>query len=145
MPKKVQIKTSRNSASACDFLNSIEPATARKEAKTLAALFRKVTGAKARMWGASIVGYGEYTYFRANGDEGSFMASGFAIRKSGPTLYIMTGFKNKAALLGELGPHKLGKSCLYLKNLENVNLTVVETLITQSITELQESHNVRIV
>lgn len=144
MPKKVKLKTSKNTASVSDYLNSIEPAAARKDAKTLAKLFKSTTGAKPKMWGSSIVGYGEYTYFRANGDEGTFMATGFSMRKSGPVLYIMPGYQDYSSLLGQLGPHKLGKSCLYLKNLDNIDLDTVNTLIQRGIKDLQQSHDVKI-
>ena len=144
MAKKVTIKTSKNSLSVSAYLNSIEPAQARKEAKILAKIFKQASGAKPKMWGTSIVGYGEYTYFRANGDEGEFMASGFSIRKSGPTLYIMPGYNNYQALLKDIGPYKLGKSCLYLKNLQGVDLDVIAKLIKRGIQDLKKSHTVRI-
>jgi len=144
MPKKVVIKTAKNNASVSAYLNDIEPEGARKDAKTLAKLFKQTTGAKPKMWGSSIVGYGEYTYYRANGDEGLFMASGFSLRKSGPVLYIMPGYKEYASLLQTLGPHKLGKSCLYLKNLQDVDLDVVAKLIESGIKDLQKNYEVKI-
>lgn len=143
MAKKVKIKTTKNTASVAAYLNGIEPASARKDAKALAKLFKETTGVKPKMWGGSIVGYGEYTYYRANGDEGEFMACGFSSRKSGPTLYIMPGYKNYQALLDKIGPHKLGKSCLYLKNLEGVNLKVIARLIKAGIKDLKQTHAVR--
>lgn len=143
MAKKIELKTAKNTNSVSAYLNGIEPASARKEAKTLAKLFKETTGAKPKMWGGSIVGYGEYTYFRANGDEGEFMASGFAMRKSGPTLYIMPGYQNYQDMLDKLGPHKLGKSCLYLKNLDGIDLKVVARLIKTGIRDLQKTHAVR--
>jgi hypothetical protein len=94
MPKKIVIKTVKNSTSVSDYLNSIEPASARQDAKKLASLFKQVTGVNAKMWGTSIIGYGEHFYYRANGDQGSMCATGFAIRKSGPVLYIMASYKN---------------------------------------------------
>ena len=142
MAKKISLKTDKTTSSVSAYLNSIEPPEQRKEAKALAKIFKQVTGAKPKMWGGSIIGFGEYTYFRANGDEGQFMASGFAIRKSGPTLYIMPGYENYQALLMTLGPHRLGKSCLYLKNLDGVNLEVVSELIARGIADLKKSHAV---
>ena len=144
MVKKVSIKTTKGTHGVSAYLNAIEPASARKEAKLLAKLFKETTGAKPKMWGAGIVGYGEYTYYRANGDVGQFMASGFAIRKSGPVLYIMPGYKKYAAILEKIGPHKLGKSCLYLKSLENMNVKVIAKLIKQGIKDLQKTHAVKI-
>jgi len=143
MPKKINIKTTKNTLSVAQYLNSLEPASVRKQAKTLDKLFKQVTGVKSRMWGGSIIGYGEYTYYRANGDEGVMLASGFAMRKSGPTLYIMPGYKNYQKLLKDIGPHKLGKSCLYLKSLEGIDLDVIAKLISAGIKDLQKTHEVR--
>ena len=143
MVKRVSNKTKKNILSVASYLNSIEPASARKEAKQLAKLFKESTGTKPKMWGTSIVGYGEYTYYRANGDIGEFMASGFSMRKSGPVLYIMPGYENYASLLEKIGPHKLGKSCLYLKNLQGINLSAVEKLIKTGVKDLTKTHEVR--
>ena len=144
MPKKVVIKTTKSSASVSDYLNSIDPASARRDAKTLAKLFSQTTATKAKMWGGNIIGYGEYTYYRANGDEGVVCATGFAARKSGPVLYIMTGYENHKALMSQLGPHKLGKACLYLKNLHDIDLQVLSQLITLGLEDLKATHAVRI-
>lgn len=143
MPKKVVIKTAKNSASVSAYLNSIEPASARRDAKALAKLFKETTGAKPKMWGGSIVGYGEYTYYRANGAEGEMCATGFSARKSGPVLYIMPGYEKAKPLLDLLGKHKLGKSCLYLKNLDSVDLDILAKLITEGLDELKTTHAVR--
>ena len=144
MPKKIKMKTSKNSLSVRAYLNSIEPASARKDAKLLAKLFKEATSSKPKMWGTSIVGYGQYTYYRANGDEGEMLASGFSIRKSGPVLYIMPGYKDYQPILDKIGPHKLGKSCLYLKNLEGVNLKVVAKLVKTGLRDLKKKYTVDI-
>ncbi len=144
MVSKVKLKTTKNQLSVAAYLDGIEPASVRREAKTLARLFKQTTGARPRMWGSSIVGYGEYTYYRANGDEGQFMATGFSMRRSGPTIYILPGYRNYNAMLKRLGPHKLGKSCLYLKNLDGIDMDVLAELIATGITDLQKSHQVKI-
>ena len=144
MAKKVQNKTKKNTHSVSDYLNGIEPAQARKEAKQIAKLFKETTGAKPKMWGSSIVGYGEYTYYRANGDVGEIMACGFSMRKSGPVIYTMPGYKEYAPLLDKIGPHKLGKSCLYLKSLDGIDMKVLARLIKQGIKDLKQKHEVRI-
>lgn len=144
MPKKVQLKSAQSNASVADYLNSIEPARARKQARALAKLFKTVTGAKPKMWGTSIVGYGKYKYYRANGDEGDYLATGFSMRKSGPVLYIMPGYRDYAKLLARLGPHRLGKSCLYLKNLDEVNQDVIAELIQAGLKDLSQTHEVKI-
>lgn len=142
MPEKVKIKTVKNNLSVSAYLNSIEPAQARRDAKLLAKLFKEATSAKPKMWGSSIVGYGQYTYYRANGDEGKMAASGFSIRKSGPVLYVMLGYKDYQHILDEMGPHKLGKSCLYLKNLQGVDLKAVAKLIKAGVRDLKKKYSV---
>ncbi len=143
MPKKINLKTSQNDNSVSDYINSA-PKEMQKDAKVLLKLFKEVTGAKPKMWGASIVGFGEYTYHRKNGDEGQFMATGFSIRKSGPTLYIMPGYQDYSKLLEKLGPHKLGKSCLYLKNLEGIDLTIIKKLIKAGLKDLKSTYQVKL-
>ena len=140
MPKKIKIKTTKNKASPTAFLNSITNEQLKKDCKVLLKLFKDTTGMKPTMWGTSIIGFGEYTYYRANGDEGQFMATGFSPRQSGPTLYIMPGYQNYKTELKKLGPHKLGKSCLYLKNLEGINLKVIARLIKMGLKDLKKKH-----
>lgn len=142
MAKKIELKTKKNEITVSSYLNSIEPASVRKEAKQLAKLFKETTGVKPKMWGSSIVGYGEYTYYRSNGDEGQSMASGFSMRKSGPTIYTMPGYKNYSAILKNVGPHKIGKSCLYLKSLDGIDLDKISKLIIQGIKDLKKTHTV---
>lgn len=140
MPKKITLKTQKNNTSVTAFIKEIENPQLRKDSQKLLKLFKEVTGLKPKMWGDSIIGFGEYTYFRSNGDQGQFMATGFSPRKSGPTLYIMPGYFNYENLLKKLGPHKLGKSCLYLKNLEGIDLEVIKKLITQGLKDLKKKH-----
>lgn len=140
MAKKVKMKTSKNDLSPTAYLNSIEDKGLRKDCKTLLKVFKETTGLKPKMWGSSIIGFGEYTYYRSNGDEGQFMATGFSARKSGPTLYIMSGYTDYGSTLNKLGPHKLGKSCLYLKSLEDVDLGVLRKLIKTGLKDLKKKH-----
>ena len=142
MVKTVKIKTTQNNASVAEYLNSIEPASARSDGKQLAKLFKATTGSNPKMWGGSIIGYGEYIYHRANGDEGEMPATGFSMRKSGPVLYIMPGYSDYRHLLDKLGKHKLGKSCLYVKKLDDVDLDVIAELINQGVADLKKTHSV---
>ncbi len=140
MTKKVQLKTAKNKTSVTAFINEIRDQKLKEDSKKLLKLFKKITGLKPKMWGLSIIGFGEYTYFRANGDEGQFMATGFSPRKSGPTLYIMPGYQNYKPILKELGPHKLGKSCLYLKGIDDIDLKVLSKLIKTGLKDLKRTH-----
>ena len=140
MAKKVKLKTAKNSKSPSAFLNAIEDEELRRDCKTLMKLFKETTGLRPKMWGESIVGFGEYTYYRSNGDEGQFMATGFSPRKSGPTLYIMPGYSDYSKVLEKLGPYKLGKSCLYLKSLDGIDLKVLARLIMMGLKDLKKKH-----
>ena len=142
MARQVKLKTHKNKASVCAYINALEPATRRRQANTLRKLFTDVTATEPRMWGSSIVGYGEYTYYRANGAEGRYMATGFAMRKSGPTIYIVPGYKNYGALMDKLGPYKLGKSCLYLKSLDDIDLKILARIIKSGLRDLAKTHTV---
>ena len=140
MVKKIKLKTSKTEANPAIFLETIENKQLKNDCKILFQVFKDATGLPAKMWGDSIIGFGEYTYYRANGDEGQFMACGFSPRKSGPTLYIMPGYSDYKSLLDKLGKHKLGKSCLYLKSLEGIDLDVIKELIKIGLDDLKETH-----
>lgn len=142
MPKKIILKTGENKQSVSEFLNSIEDEGLRSDSKKILKLFKSITNKPAKMWGPSIIGFGKYTYYRSNGDVGEYLATGFSPRKSGPTVYIMPGYQNYEPLLKQLGPHKLGKSCLYLKSLDSIDLSVLEKLIKRGLQDLKKTHSV---
>lgn len=124
-------KTQRTRASVAAFLAAIPDPQRQRDAKVLAALIRKATGEKPAMWGSSIVGYGQTTYTGRTGTVEWFPV-GFAPRKAALTVYLMGGLKANAALLKELGPHKVGGGCLYLPRLEDVDTNVLARLIKLS-------------
>lgn len=140
MAKKIILKTQKKALSVTTYINAMVDERQKKEAKKLLQLFKKATGLTAKMWGASIIGFGEYTYYRANGDEGSFLATGFSMRKTGPTIYIMPGYQDYMSILPKLGKYKLGKSCLYLKSLDDIDTGVLEKLIQKGLKDLKKSH-----
>jgi hypothetical protein len=92
------------------------------------------------MWGDSIVGFGSYHYRYASGREGDWFVTGFSPRKQNLTLYIMAGFDNYDHLLQNLGKHKTGKSCLYIKRLEDVDLDTLRELVSQSVQHMNETN-----
>lgn len=112
-----------------------------QQAKVLLRLFKEVTGMKPVMWG-NIIGFGSYHYKYDSGREGDFFATGFAIRKSGPVLYIMPGYNDYGELLQKLGSYKLGKSCLYIKNLDAVDFSVLQKLIKAGLKDLHKKYPV---
>ncbi|HLD22125.1 MAG TPA: DUF1801 domain-containing protein [Patescibacteria group bacterium] len=103
------------------------------DAKILLALFKKITQEKPKMWGTSIIGFGSYHYKSdRSSQEGDWLLTGFSPRKQNLTLYIIPGFKDYQALLKKLGKCKTSVSCLYIKRLTDVDISVLEKLIQQS-------------
>jgi hypothetical protein len=135
-----ELKTRKTGASVRDFLDQIEDESRRRDAKTVARMMKRVTGARPEMWGPSIVGYGKYHYVYKSGREGDWMLAGFSPRKQALTLYIMSGFKGHAGLMKRLGKHSTGKSCLYIKRLEDVDLEVLEELIAASVEAVRQRY-----
>ncbi len=142
MTKKIELKTQKNTSSVPLYINSIGDDEKRREAQVLLDFFKETTGASPKMWGESIVGFGEYIYHRSNGDEGEWMATGFSIRKSGPVLYSMPGYTEYPDLEKALGPHRRGKSCIYLKSLEGINMKVLKKLIKTGLKNLKKEYEV---
>ena len=134
------MKTIPTKASVADFIGTIADAKKREDASSVAALMAEITGAPAQMWGASIVGFGRYRYHYASGRKGEFFETGFSPRKRALTLYIMPGFGEYGNLLEKLGRHSLGKSCLYIKRLADIDLEVLRELVTLSVQAIREKH-----
>ncbi len=136
-------KTTETKASVTAFLNAVDDPRKRADAKKVAAMMRRATGNRARMWGSSMVGYGKYHYKYDSGREGDFMLTGFSPRKQNLTIYIMPGFSEFDALMKKLGKYKTGKSCLYINKLEDVDEKVLEQLITRSVKVMRKRYNVK--
>ncbi|HLL67900.1 MAG TPA: DUF1801 domain-containing protein [Micromonosporaceae bacterium] len=122
-------KTTANRADPADFLAAVPDPDRRADAQALCALMADVTGAQPVMWGSSIVGFGSYHYRYASGREGDSAAVSFAPRKQALTIYLSEGFEAYGDLLGRLGPHRTGKSCLHLKRLADVDQQVLRSLV----------------
>jgi hypothetical protein len=121
------------------FLKSVSDRKRKDDTLQVLALMKKLTGCEPAMWGPSIVGFGDFRYRYANGTENDWFLTGFSPRKQSLTLYIMTGFAKYEEILENLGKYKTGKSCLYIKKLEDVDLAVLEQLISASIAHVQGS------
>lgn len=126
-------KTQATDADVETFLAAIPDPGRREDCQRIRALMEAATGAPARLWGPSIVGFGVYHYRYESGREGDWMVTGFSPRKNDLTLYIMPGFAHYEALMSKLGKHKTGKSCLYIKRLADVDMAVLETLVRESV------------
>ena len=134
------VKTKENDASVTEFLDAVPDERKRADAYQVLELMRKVTGHEPKMWGGSIVGFGSYHYKYDSGREGDWPISGFSPRKTALTLYIMAGFEEYDDLLAKLGKYKTGKSCLYVKRLEDVDLKVLERLIRASVKAIAKKY-----
>lgn len=123
-----------------DFLESLDNDRRKQDSYTLLQMMANASGEPAAMWGKTIVGFGQYHYRYDSGREGDFMRVGFSPRKANLSVYIIPGFSQYQALLEKLGKHKLGKSCLYINKLADVNLDVLQELITASLAEMAEKY-----
>lgn len=132
---KATNKTRQTDAEVDAFIAKVEPERRRDEADALVAMFQRITGEEPKMWGPSIIGFGSYDYKYESGREGTSLRSGFSPRKAKLSLYLMGAYCTPDAqaeqdrLLGLLGKHSVGKSCLYINRLEKVDLSVLEQLI----------------
>jgi hypothetical protein len=127
-----EIKTKPTGNDVHKFLSSIEDENKRRDCFTILGLMKEATGAEPKMWGPNIVGFGSYHYKYASGREGDWFLTGFSPRKQALTIYLMQQFDDKDPLLNNLGKFKTGKSCLYIKTLNDIDLPVLKKLITRS-------------
>lgn len=118
------------------FVNAVAHPGRREDALLVLEMMRRVTGTEPRMWGASLVGFGQYHYVYESGREGDFLRLGFSPRKAKLVVYIMPYTDVFDGLLAKLGPHKMGKSCLYLGRLSKVDLDVLEQIVALSWAEM---------
>ena len=136
-------KTKPTTASVTKFLAGIKDQQQRADAKKLSAMMRAATGSRAKMWGASIVGFGSYHYKYASGREGDWPLVGYSPRSQNLSVYIMAGFSDFDKLMARLGKHKTGKSCLYIKQLADVDETVLRKLIEGSVKYMRKNYETR--
>lgn len=130
-----ELKTKQTDASVEAFLRSVEDENKRKDAFAILEMMKEITGEEPKMWGPSIVGFGSYHYKYPSGQEGDWFRTGFSPRKQNLTLYIMNGVESYPDHLARLGKHKIGKSCLYVKKLADVDMEVLRDMIRQSLAD----------
>ena len=135
-----ELKTKRNADDPRAFIASVTDPKRRTDAEALLEIFEDVTGEPATMWGSSIIGFGSYDYRYESGRTGTWMKTGFSPRKQSMTLYIMPGFDDYGELLSDLGPHTTGKSCLYVKRLDDVDEGALRMLIAASVKAITDSN-----
>lgn len=122
------------------YIEAIENQVRRDDAEYLLALIGTITGAPAKMWGPTIIGFGRYHYKYASGREGDSFLSGFAPRKTETVFYLTGIIEKQSDFLEQLGPHRMGKSCLYIKNLAKIDRDILTQLITQSVAAIRATY-----
>ena len=130
-----ELKTKPNDQSVDDFLQALPDERKRRDSYVILEMMKRATGAQPRMWGGSMVGFGTRHYRYASGREGDWFVTGFSPRKQNLTLYLAYALDRYEALLKKLGKHKTGKGCLYINKLDDVDMSVLEELIAQTVEE----------
>jgi hypothetical protein len=128
-----EVKTKPTQQSVVEFLNHVTDEVKRQDCFAILEMMKEVTQAEPVMWGDAIVGFGNYHYHYASGREGDMPLTGFSPRKQNLTVYITSGFDQYGALMQKLGKHTTGKSCLYIKRLQDIDLPTLKELVRQSV------------
>ena len=128
-----ELKTRPTNASVEKFLNQVPDEARREDCFTIVKIMEEITGEKPQMWGPSIVGFGTYHYKYATGQEGDWPITGFSPRKQDLTLYLKPGFTEQRDLMTQLGKHRTGVSCLYIKRLADVHVPTLKKIIRDSV------------
>ena len=131
-----ELKTKRTKESVTGFLNKIADERKRRDAFAIAKVMEEITKEKPAMWGPSIVGFGTWQYEGPKGKFNDWPVAGFSPRAQALTLYLLPGFEERDELMSKLGKYKTGKSCLYIKTLDDIHLPTLKTLIRQSVKEV---------
>jgi hypothetical protein len=133
-----ELKTKVTDASVNEFLDRIADETKRKDTYLLFKMMQEATKTEAKMWGDSIVGFGDYHYVGKSGREGDWFLAGLSPRKQTLTLYVLGGWEQHDELLAKLGKHSLGKGCLYIKRLTDVDMSILNKLIVEAVESAKE-------
>jgi hypothetical protein len=132
-----ELKTKVTKVSVDKFLQGIKDEKKREDCYQILKIMKKATKAEPKMWGTSIIGFGDYHYVYASGREGDWFITGFSPRVQNLTLYMMGGFDQE--MMKKLGKYKTGKGCLYINKLEDVDTKVLDKLITTSVKKAKAS------
>jgi len=133
-------KTRQTDESVQSFLQGVEDQRKREDSFELVRLMEEATGEPAKMWGSAIVGFGSYHYKYESGREGDNMLIGFSPRKDTFALYGLNVFEGYDEMLGELGKHKTGKGCLYVRSLKDVDVAVLKDIMARATKQQRENH-----
>lgn len=133
-----ELKTKLNDQSPWEFLETVDIPKRKEDALFVTKIMKEITGEEPKMWGASIIGFGSYRYKTKSGQEGDWMKIGLSPRKASLTLYLSYGFERHTKLLEQLGKHKIGKACFYIKKIEDVDENILRKLIKQCYDEVED-------
>jgi hypothetical protein len=122
-------KTTETIKSVKGFINALKDETQKKDSFEIMGIMNKLTGFEAKLWGASIIGFGSYHYVYESGREGDMPIVAFSPRSTAIVLYIYLNIENREELLNKLGKHKAGKGCIYIKKLADIDIVVLKTMI----------------
>ncbi len=131
-------KTKETTESVAAFLDKATDAKTRRDCDAVTRIMKRVTGSPPRMWGPSMVGFGRYHYKYESGREGDSFLVGFSPRKPNLTLYVTDEFEKYPHLMKKLGKHTTGKSCLYIKTLDDIDMKVLEELIETAVGDTKQ-------
>ena len=137
---KNENKTQPIDVSPADFIASVEHDRRREDAEVLLKWFEDVTGYAPKMWGPSLIGYGRYHYKYDSGREGDMLVTGFSPRKANLVMYIMPGYRDMGEKLARLGKHKLGKSCLYINKLADIDMDVLREIVEDGVAYMKANY-----
>ncbi len=126
------LKTKKTKKSVPAYLKTVGPERL-ADCEQLVEIMSKITRDEGTMWGAEIVGFGSYHYKYASGREGDWFLTGFSSRKQAISLYMMAEFDGRAELMEKLGKYKAGKSCLYIKSLDDIHIPTLKKIIRESV------------
>jgi len=135
-----ELKTKPTKASVEEYLDTIEDPRRRADCAAISALMKRVTKCEPKMWGPSIVGFGSYHYKYKTGHEGDACLAGFSFRKPEIVVYIAEAFESREELLRQIGKHRTGKVCLYIKRLSDIDVGVLEKLVKASVAEMRKKY-----
>lgn len=133
-----ELKTQPNDQNVAAYVANVKDARRREDTAAVCTMMEKITRRAPVLWGSSIIGFGTYRYTYASGRSGDWPLTGVSPRKQALTIYVMSGFDEDDDLLASLGPHKIGKSCLYIRDLSKVDQTVLARLIRKSVAHLRK-------
>lgn len=133
-------KTKPTNQPVADYISQIEPLKKRQQSNQLIDLMQKITGTPPIMWGTSIIGFGQYSYKYQSGHSGTSFLVGFAPRKSEFSIYLMGNIPEQSALLEKLGKHRMGRACLYVRDLEKIDMQILEKLVHLSVVAMKETY-----